>query len=106
MWISLFKTEGYIAKLLNYIVPIFRKKILHVVHTPLDKKQQYSIIGNNSRYTGKLLKQFYQGVFMLCIFAIMSALNAKRFKSLLLFIAYVTRPYGRKELENRGRDHR
>ncbi|ACY52764.1 hypothetical protein VEA_000076 [Vibrio antiquarius] len=43
---------------------------------------------------------------MLCIFAIMSALNAKRFKSLLLFIAYVTRPYGRKELENRGRDHR
>jgi len=106
MWISLFKTGGYIAKLLNYIVPIFRKKILHVVHTPLDKKQQYSIIGNNSRYIGKLLTQFYQGVFMLCIFAIMSALNAKRFKSLLLFIAYVSRPYGRKELENRDRDHR
>ncbi len=43
---------------------------------------------------------------MLCIFAIMSALNAKRFKSLLLFIAYVTGPYGRKELENKDRDHR
>ncbi|GAK17315.1 hypothetical protein JCM19053_2487 [Vibrio sp. JCM 19053] len=66
----LIQNRGYIAKLPLCIVSIFRKKILHVVHNPLDKKQQYSIIGNNSRYTGKLLTQFYQGVFMLCIFAI------------------------------------
>ncbi|EGQ8126291.1 hypothetical protein ACX06_04220 [Vibrio parahaemolyticus] len=65
MWISLFKTEGYIAKLPSYIVPIFRWKILHVVHIPPDKKQQYSIIGNNSRYQSELLQTFYQGVFML-----------------------------------------
>ncbi len=57
MWIFI-QTEGYIAKLPSYIVPIFRWKILHVVHIPLDKKQQYSIIGNNSRYQSELLQTF------------------------------------------------
>jgi len=66
---------------------------------------KYSIIGNNSRYEGTVLTQFYQGVFILCIFVIMSALNKKRFKNLLLFIAYITKPYGRKKLENRDRGH-
>ncbi|PNP29602.1 hypothetical protein AL471_004820 [Vibrio alginolyticus] len=52
------------------IVSILKEKILSLVHIPFYKKQQCPIIGNNSRYTGKLLTQFYQGVFMLCIFAI------------------------------------